>query len=70
MFAGGGVAGGQAYGATSPDGMEVVDGKATEGDVLVTLCSALGIEADAENISPMGRPHKIAEGNPIRQILS
>lgn len=70
VFAGGGIAGGQAYGATSPDGTEVVDDKVHQGDVLATLCAALGVDAEAENTSPMGRPHKIAEGTPIRQILA
>ncbi len=69
-FAGGGISGGQAYGATSDDGMEVKDGKVEVGDVLATLCSAVGIDAETENISPLGRPHKIAEGTPISGILS
>ena len=68
--AGGGIAGGQAYGATSPSGMEVVDGKVSHGDILATLCAALGVDPASENVSPEGRPHKIAEGDPIQPILS
>ncbi len=70
VFAGGGIAGGQAYGATSTDGREVVDGKVAQGDILATLCSALHVDPNQENISPQGRPHKIADGNPIRAILT
>jgi uncharacterized protein (DUF1501 family) len=70
VFAGGGIAGGQAYGATSPSGMEVVDGKVSHGDILATLCAALGVDPASENVSPEGRPHKIAEGDPIQPILS
>ena len=70
VFAGGGIAGGQAYGETTSDGMEVKDKKVEVGDVLATLCQAVGIDPDTENISPLGRPFRIAEGVPIRGILS
>jgi hypothetical protein len=70
VFAGGGIAGGQAFGSTSPSGMEVVDGQVAHGDVLATLCAALGVDPANENVTPEGRPHKIAEGMPIRQILA
>ena len=69
VFAGGGVHGGQAYGRTSHDGMTVEDGKADVGDVLATLCAALGLDPAAENISEEGRPINIAEGKPIDGIL-
>jgi len=69
VFAGGGIAGGQAYGKTSDDGMSVEDGKTDVGDVLATLAAAVGIDPDHENISPIGRPFKIAEGSPIQSIL-
>ena len=42
VFAGGGVAGGQAYGKTSEDGSEVKEGTVNVGDVLATLCEAVG----------------------------
>jgi uncharacterized protein (DUF1501 family) len=70
VFAAGGIAGGQAFGSTSRDGMEVVDGKVSQGDVLATLCAALGVDPAQENVSPQGRPHKIADGTVIRQILA
>ncbi|HET6880973.1 MAG TPA: DUF1501 domain-containing protein [Pirellulales bacterium] len=69
VFAGGGIHGGQAYGRTSADGMTVEDGKVDVGDVLATLCAALGINPAAENISEEGRPIKIAEGKAIEAIL-
>lgn len=69
VFGGGGIRGGQAYGKTSADGTEVVDGKVDVGDILATLCEAVGISPDYENISEQGRPIKIAEGMPIREIL-
>ena len=70
VFAGGGINGGQAYGKTDPSGMEVADGKVDVGDVLATLCSALGMDPETENISQLGRPIKIAEGHPISDILA
>ena len=69
-LAGGGIAGGQAYGKTSEDGNEVVAGKVAVGDVLATLCEALGVDADTLQQSNIGRPLPITEGIPIRAILS
>ena len=69
VLAGGGVAGGQVYGATSADGMEVVDGKIDQQDLLSTLCAALGVDPSTENIAEGGRPVAIAEGQVIDQVL-
>jgi uncharacterized protein (DUF1501 family) len=69
-FAGGGIRGGQAYGRTSADGMTVEENEVAIGDVLATLSEALGVRPDRENITPSKRPIKIAEGNPIRDILA
>ncbi len=70
VLGGGGIAGGQAYGKTSEDGNEVVDGKVGVGDVLATLCEALGVESDTMQQSNIGRPLPITEGTPIRDILA
>jgi hypothetical protein len=70
VLAGGGIRGGQAYGRTSDDGMTVEDGKVAVGDVLTTLCMALGIDPKQQNISEMGRPIAIAEGEPIQGVLA
>ena len=63
-------AGGQAYGRTSRDGMEVEEGKIGVGDLLATLCAALGIDPEAQNMSDIGRPFRIAEGQPAQSVLS
>ena len=70
VFAGGGIRGGQAYGKTTDDGMEVAENPVQVGDVLATLCSAVGVDPATQNISEMGRPIRIAEGQPITEILS
>jgi arylsulfatase A-like enzyme len=70
VFGGGGIAGGQTYGKTTADGMEVADGKVEVGDVLSTLCTALGVPPETENDTSQGRPVKISEGISIDGILS
>ena len=70
VFAGGGIHGGQAYGRTSKDGTAIEDKQVGIGDVLATLCTALGVPPDHENITPSNRPIKLAEGKPIREILA
>ena len=70
VLAGGGIAGGQAFGKTSEDGNEVVDGQVGVGDVLATLCQALGVESDTMQMSNIGRPLPVTDGIPIEAILS
>jgi hypothetical protein len=70
VLAGGGITGGQAHGRTSADGNEVVDGKVGVGDVLATLCEALGIASNTMQESNIGRPLPVTEGTPIRDILA
>lgn len=70
VLAGGGIKGGQAYGRTSADGMTVEDGKVAVGDVLATICEAVSINPHKMNDSDIGRPIKIAEGEPIKDVLA
>jgi hypothetical protein len=70
VFAGGGIRGGGAHGKTGPDGTTIVSGKTDVGDVLATLCQAAGVPPTNENVTSSGRPIKIAEGSPIKEILS
>jgi hypothetical protein len=70
VLAGGGIAGGQAYGRTSDDGLEVADGKVGAEDVLATLCEALGVPSKTWQMSNVGRPIAITDGTPIRSVLS
>ncbi len=70
VLAGGGIQGGQAYGRTSADGMEVADNRANIGDVLATLCQAVGVDPRIQNESELGRPIRIAEGRAIEDLLA
>ncbi len=69
VLAGGGIAGGQAFGRTSKDGMTIEENPVGVTDVLATLCSALGVPPETENESNSGRPIKIVDGAAIKQLL-
>lgn len=61
-LAGGGIHGGQVVGETDAGGVEITDRPVTVPDLFRTFCKALGIDADRENRSPIGRPIKIVDG--------
>lgn len=70
VVAGGGIAGGQAWGQTSPDGMSVVDGKVSASDLLATVCQAVGVGPEVSQTDGNGRPIPITDGKPIKAVLS
>ena len=61
VLARGGVRGGQAVGRTVADGTEVADRPITTGDLLATVCGALGIDAQKQNVSNVGRPIRLVD---------
>lgn len=69
VLAGGGIAGGQAYGRTSEDGTVVEEGKIGVGDLLATLCQAAGVGGESI-MAPSGRPIPMAEGSPMKAVLT
>jgi hypothetical protein len=70
VLAGGGIAGGQVYGRTSNDGMEIDEDGVGVPDILATLCAALGVSHIAENESNTGRPIPLVDGVPIPALLA
>ncbi len=70
VLGGGGITGGSIVGKTSEDGMEVTDRPVSAADFLATLCHAVGVDPETENMSEDRRPVKIVEGEPIREILA
>lgn len=69
-LAGGGIKGGQVYGASNAKGTAVKDNPVTVLDLFQTICEALGIDSKRENMSPLGRPMKIVDGGtPIPGLL-
>ncbi|MFN9373538.1 MAG: DUF1501 domain-containing protein [Planctomycetaceae bacterium] len=70
LMAGGGVRGGQVYGASSPDGQQVKDNPVTVQDLFATMCRSLRVDPSTENFSPIGRPLKIVDGGkPIEALF-
>ena len=64
-LAGGGVRGGQVVGATTPDGTAVADRPVSVNDLLRTCCASLGVDADHEHLSPLGRPLRVVDGGAV-----
>ena len=61
VLAGGGVKGGQVYGATSDDGMEIAENPVTVQNLMATICEAVGVDAETTNLSNVGRPIPLAD---------
>jgi hypothetical protein len=59
VLAGGGIKGGQVIGDTGPDGVAIKDRPVTVPEFLATICEALGIDHQKQNISNVGRPIRI-----------
>jgi hypothetical protein len=64
-LAGGGVKGGQAIGATDAGGEAVTKRPVGVSDLLRTVCHSLGIDADKQNLSSIGRPIAIVDGGEV-----
>ncbi len=70
VLAGGGVKGGQVIGKTDKAGESVVDRPVNVNDMLRTVCHGLGIDADKENMSSIGRPIRIVDGGaPVKEVF-
>jgi arylsulfatase A-like enzyme len=59
VLAGGGIRGGQVIGATGRDGVEIKDRPVTVPEFLATICEALGIDHQRQNLANVGRPIRI-----------
>ena len=68
-MAGGGIKGGQVYGASTANGSAVDHSPVTVQDMFRTICSSVRIDADFENISPLGRPLKVVDGGEVISSL-
>ncbi len=69
VIGGGPIRGGVVIGEPPPDmGQNPADPVPIE-NIYATLVSALGLDPATENITPEGRPVKIGEGRPLRQLL-
>ena len=61
VLAGGGVKGGQVFGATSADGMEIDENPVTVQNLMATICEAVGVDSSTTNLSNVGRPIPLAD---------
>jgi hypothetical protein len=70
MLAGGGIRGGQVYGATNPSGAEVIAGKLQITDFNATIAYGLGMPLDKVVMSSTGRPFTVADkGRPVTALF-
>jgi len=71
-LAGAGINAGQAYGATSADGMEIADNPVSVPDLIATICRALELDHESTNLSNVGRPIPLADHGaaPVDGLLS
>jgi len=70
VLAGGGVRGGQVWGATDENGHKVVEGSVSVPDFNATIAYALGLPMDTVLYSPSKRPFTVVDkGQPVTQIF-
>lgn len=71
VLGGGGIRGGQCYGQTSPDGMEIAQDPMSVPNLMATICRALAVDPESTNQSPTGRPIPLADhgSSPVEQLL-
>lgn len=68
-FAGGGIRGGQVYGASDRDAAYPTEGAVSAADVTATIFHCLGYHADTEVHDNVGRPFPISRGQVISQVF-
>ena len=72
ILAGGGIKGGQAVGKTSRDGTTVEERPVSTIDLLGTVCQALGVDSEKQNLSNVGRPIRIVDktARPVTEVVA
>jgi hypothetical protein len=72
VLGGGGVKGGLVVGKTSKDGMTVEERPVAVPDLLATVCLALGVDPNKQNLSNVNRPIRIVDpkAEPLREVLT
>ncbi len=68
-LAGGGIPGGQVYGASDQTGAHPKDGRVQPQDLTATVFHLLGVDPRATVRDPLGAQHAISEGTPIAALL-
>jgi hypothetical protein len=70
LFAGGGIRGGQVYGASDEDALAVKDDLVSVEDFNATIAYAMGLPTEKEFFSPDRRPFKVShDGTPLKSLF-
>src|SRR5262245_51587343 len=70
ILAGGGVRGGQVYGATDKQAAFVKDSPVSPEDFLATIYHAMGLAPEMEFSDREGRPHRLVDGKPVLPLFA
>lgn len=70
LLAGGGIRGGQVYGASDPHAAYVKDNPVSPADYIATMYHAFGLSPEQEIRDRENRPHRLCEGKPVTQMFS
>lgn len=69
VLAGGGVRGGQVYGASDGDAAYPTDKPVSPEDLIATVHSRMGVPHDGFMYDSQNRPHRVCEGSPITELF-
>jgi hypothetical protein len=69
VVGGGAIKGGQVYGSSSDDGMDIKEDPCSIGDLFATIYKGLGLEPSTQVRDNLGRPLSIAEGKPLKGLV-
>jgi hypothetical protein len=69
VLAGGGIKGGQVYGASDKTGAFPTDNPVSPGDLLATIYHSLGLDPEAEIQDREGKPHRLCDGQPVGELF-
>lgn len=69
LMAGGGVAGGQVYGASDAQGAYPKDRPMSPADLLATMYHALGLPPETEIRDRQNRPYRLCDGTPVTALF-
>lgn len=70
LMAGGGSRGGAVYGASDRVGAYPASDPVTPGDLAATIFWRFGLDPATEVRDPSGRPHRLADGEPLRRLFN
>lgn len=72
VLGGGGIRSGQVVGRTSKDGLQVEDRPVAVPDLLATICLALGLDPNRQNLSNVNRPIRLVDqsARPVKELLA